>query len=139
MEIKFSELGDITTLLSRIAAALESLTQPKEAQKAATQTQPVTPDPSPKKEPDAPVPARPEPETTPKPVNAAPVSTQTDELAEPFMRKFAAQAVKKGLKKTPAIIKEITGGETRFAKIDPALYPQIHEAIKSALADPETA
>lgn len=139
MEIKFSELGDITTLLSRIAAALESLTQAKEAQKVTAQTQQPAPDPVSKKEPEAPVPARSEPEAAPKPVNAAPASTQTDELTEPFMRKFAAQAVKKGLKKTPAIIKEITGGETRFAKIDPALYPQIHEAIKSALADPEAA
>lgn len=137
MEIKFSELGDITTLLSRIAAALESLTSVKPVQKAVAPAQPETPDPAPKKEPVAPVPAKSEPKAAPKVTDATSAADQTDELTEPFMRKFAAQAVKKGLKKTPAIIKEITGGVTRFADITPELYPQIHEAIKSALAELE--
>lgn len=114
MEINFKEMELIAPALNRIADALELLagkSNVTHARESAAADQPETPEEKPKK------------------------AASDDELTEQTMRKFAAEAVKKGLKKTPAIIKEITGGETRFADIDPALYPEIHEAISAALEE----
>lgn len=115
MEINFKEMELIAPALNRIADALELLagkSNVTHARESAAADQPETPEEKPKKK-----------------------AASDDELTEQTMRKFAAEAVKKGLKKTPAIIKEITGGETRFADIDPALYPEIHEAISAALGE----
>lgn len=121
MEINFKEMELIAPALNRIADALELLagkSNVTHARESAAADQPGTPEEKPKKKKAAPKKA-----------------ASDDELTEQTMRKFAAEAVKKGLKKTPAIIKEITGGETRFADIDPALYPEIHEAISAALGE----
>lgn len=121
MEINFKEMELIAPALNRIADALELLagkSNVTHARESAAADQPETPEEKPKKKKAAPKKA-----------------ASDDELTEQTMRKFAAEAVKKGLKKTTAIIKGITGGETRFADIDPALYPEIHEAISAALGE----
>lgn len=131
MELKLDELQGLTPALERIAAALEALAGNPPVSAKPVKTEPVTDS----------VDADPHEETEEKPKKkkAAPKksadsSGQGEELTEPVMRKFAAQAVKKGLKTTAKIIKEITGGETRFADIDPELYAEIYQAISAELA-----
>lgn len=127
MELKLDELQGLTPALERIAAALEALAGNPPVSAKPVKTEPVTDsvDADPREET----------EEKPKKKKAAPKkSADSGELNENVMRKFAAEAVKKGLKTTPNIIKEITGGETRFANIDPELYEEIHQAISAGLA-----
>lgn len=91
MEINFKEMELIAPALNRIADALELLagkSNVTHARESAAADQPETPEEKPKKKKAAPKKA-----------------ASDDELTEQTMRKFAAEAVKKGLKKTPAIIK----------------------------------
>jgi len=132
MEIKLTELS---TVLERIASALERIAErPLEDTREDARVAFEIDEAAPAEESEEKKPVK---KTAPK-KKAAPGSQDT-ELTEPFMRKFAAQAVKKGLKKTAAIIKGITGGETKFTDIDPELYPQIYEAISEALKEMEEA
>lgn len=127
MELKLDELQGLTPALERIAAALEALAGNPPVSAKPVKTEPVTDS----------VDADPREETQEKPKKkkAAPKkSADSGELNENVMRKFAAEAVKKGLKTTAKIIKEITGGETRFADIDPELYAEIYQAISTELA-----
>lgn len=121
MELKLDELQGLTPALERIAAALEALAGNPPVSAKPVKTEPVTDS----------VDADPREGTEEKPQKK---SADSGELNENVMRKFAAEAVKKGLKTTPNIIKEITGGETRFANIDPELYEEIHQAISAGLA-----
>jgi len=131
MELKFDELQGLRPALERIAAALEALAGNSSVSAKPENTDPATGSVDADLCEDV--------EEKPKKKKAAPKksadsSNQGEELTEPIMRKFAAEAVKKGLKTTAKIIKEITGGETRFADIDPSLYGEIHQAIRAGLA-----